>query len=166
MPLAGTRGFLAGILYRRPTSALAGKCVESIQLCAGIHQVVLAGIHTVHLLRCTVTSSGCSQLPVWRPNPSTPLSFGPVTPYRPTVPLHIPIPIMSHSYSSTLMTCDLHITKNNTHLMLLKQERNSFHSICSLPVEILACILHHHQWTPPEKKMPPDRARSILNGYQ
>jgi hypothetical protein len=34
---------------------------------------------------------------------------------------------MSHSYSSALMTCDLHITKNNTHFMLLKQERNSFH---------------------------------------
>jgi hypothetical protein len=52
MPLAGTRGFLAGILHRRPTSALAGKCVEYIQLCAEIHQVVLAGIHTVHTLRC------------------------------------------------------------------------------------------------------------------
>jgi hypothetical protein len=50
------------------------------------------------------------------------------------------------------MTCDLHITKNSTHLQLLKQERNSFHSICSLPVEILACILHHHQWTPPRKE--------------
>jgi hypothetical protein len=65
------------------------------------------------------------------------------------------------------MTSDLHITKNNTHLMLLKQERNSFHPICGLPVEILARILHHHiSGHHPEKKMPLNKIRSTSNGYR